>query len=134
MGYNLVEPLLLGVIIATALQIVELPSTCYLLISFAFMLLTMLSENSTHIKTKRVLSLILVGLAPTFSLLKFWVYYRFTPCPNFESIVWLNPLFGIFPGRWVHTFISDFIVAPFAILLVWHYSDQLKQLEAKINH
>ena len=122
-SYNLIEPLLLAVIIATALQIVELPSTFYLLVSFAFMFATLLTDNISRIKKKRILAASMICLAPTFSLLKFWVYYQFTPCPNFETIQWLKPLFGIFPGRWTHTFICDFIIIPVAALLVWHYSD-----------
>lgn len=131
LAYNLVEPLLVGVIIATSLQIVELPSTCYLLISFLFMFMTLLTGVSSRIKKKRILAVAMAVLAPAFSLLKFWVYYKFTPCANFQSITYLKPIFGIFPGRWTHTFICDLIVFPFALLLVWHYTDQLEQTEAK---
>lgn len=84
--YNLIEPLLVAILIATSLQIVELPSTFYLLISFAFMFATLLTDSVSRIQTKRILAGLMVGLAPTFSLLKFWVYYQFTPCTNFENI------------------------------------------------
>ena len=133
-GYNLIEPLLVAVLISTSLQIVELPSTFYLLISFAFMFATLLTDSVSRIQTKRVLAALMVCLAPTFSLLKFWVYYQFTPCPNFENIQWLKPLFGVFPGRWIHTFICDFIIIPVSAILVLHYSNQIEQLKAKCAH
>ena len=69
---------------------------------------------------------IMLILAPTFSFMKFWIHYKFTPCANFLSVPWLSPFFGIFEDRLVHTFVCDLLVIPFAGLLAWHYTDQIK--------
>jgi hypothetical protein len=94
---------------------------------------TILTDVASRIQIKRILAILIIFSALTFLTLKFWVFYKFTPCSTFYSIEWLNRLFGIYPGRWVHTFLSDLIVITFAALLTWYYSDQLKQLEEKAN-
>ena len=83
----------------------------------------LLTDSATKIKIKMTLIASNFILALIVLFLKFWVYYKFTPCANFYNSSSLMPLFGIYPVQWSKTFACDIIVLPISALLVWHYTD-----------
>lgn len=125
MLFNLIEPLLVAFILATAMMISQIGTVVYMLITLGYLMPSLLTGDITKIKVKKYLTLGMFVLAPVVTFMKTWIYCQFTDTKNIE----MNPdvvdnvraLIGVWPDQWSKTFLNDMLVFVFAGLLFWHY-------------
>ena len=118
----MVEPTLLGIIIGFSLQISEMSTIVYLLISLLILMPMMLTSDPKKINFKRKLTIFMTAIVPVFILFKTWIYCQFTDTKNISNE--LSDFFGVFPSKFAKTYIIDMVVFFMSCLLVWHYYSQ----------
>jgi len=119
--YNLIEPVVLASIIITAMELMQMGTMVYLVISMAMLLPLLLTQSLSFIQTKQYLTTFMIGFAICVIYMKVWIYCQFTDTPHVNSNPTLQHGLGIWPGQWTKTFLNDLLVLLFASLLLWHY-------------
>ena len=76
--YNLIEPMLVAFIMATTMEIAQISSAVYLLITLGVLTPCLLTTNLSLVKTKYALSYVIILTAFGSTLLKMWIYIPFT--------------------------------------------------------
>lgn len=126
--FNLCEPLLIAFIMATSIEVAEIGTSLYLLITLGVMTPCLLTSNLKLVKLKYYLAYALIGLPIFFIFLKMWLYVPFTHnLTNVQSNDKLLKALGVFnqydstKKQWSKTFLNDMVVFVFAIFLTIYY-------------
>ncbi len=122
--YNLIEPFLVASIISISMQISQIGTIIYMLISMGCLTPLLLTEVPQRIEVKKWLSLAMIIVAPVMTLMKMWIYCQFTDTKNVNNLTDrpdLRTALGVFPNQWTKTFLNDLLVLVLTGLLFWHY-------------
>jgi hypothetical protein len=118
--YHWIEPLLLGSIIGTSLQISQFSTIVYLAICLFAVMPFVLTGDIRKVKMKLTLLGFMIVLSATVVMFKLWVYFQFTETLNVDLN--LQEFFGIYSHKAAKTFTIDSVVCGVSAILVWHYS------------
>ena len=130
--YNSIEPCLLALIMGTAMQISEIGTALYMVISFLAILPWLLTDLKGKIMNKFYAAVLMVALCPILLFMKIWIYCQLTDTKHLSTN--MEMALGVFPNQWTKTFLNDILVLVFSGLLVLHYVNQLKHAEARLTY
>lgn len=126
--YHIIEPALLAFAISICLQLPTLSTLLYSVLMFLGILPLILSANQTNIKFKWFLCILMIIMAVPLAVWKGAMAYQYKQDPTkFDKKTELWKFLGIFSDQPGITIVIDIMQIVICSMLVWHYSDQVKQ-------
>lgn len=122
-GYNMVEPTLTSLMLASSLEVAEFGTCVYMLMILGILVPFLLTENSCKLYTKKVASCVIIFTACGILMIKMYVYMQWTTTTYINAHPQVQRAIGVYPGRWSATFYDDLSVLIFAVLQLLHYEN-----------
>lgn len=121
--YHLYEPLIVGSAVGVCLQLPDLLTLIYTLITFCGLTPLLLTDKLIKIKFKRVLAYSLICLSNMFIIFKAVAYSLYDRMDRFKSDEEVAHFFGVYKDSFIKTFGSDFAIFFISIIAVICYND-----------